>query len=233
MAITAGDYLLWKLLKQRGCLPESPRVVEIGEANWYGDVPLESLRDDYGVVPTSQNLFELARKFYAAVLGYRGIVAIDPSGQAGALPYDLNRKVSDALPQFEVLINTGTIEHIFDQRQVWQTCHEITAPGGIMVHIAPMAGWFNHGFYTVQPTLLSDLAAANGYTLEAIVFSQDFQPHETTMEELTRGSDPYAGNAMLHWAWRKGRRNTIFQIPQQGYYAGTLSEEDARNWSKR
>lgn len=233
MAITAGDYLLWKILKQRERLPANPQVVEIGEANWYCDVPLEDLKRDYGVVPTSADVFELAKKFYRAVLGEHRMIAIDLDGRPAALEYDLNRPVSQRLPQFDLLINTGTIEHIFDQRQVWQTCHEITAPGGLMVHVAPMAGWFNHGFYTIQPTLIADLAAANGYHLEAIVYSENFVPRETTLAELSHGSEPYKGNVMLHWAWRKGPANTIFKVPQQGYYAGTLSEEAMQQWSKR
>lgn len=232
MAITTGDYLLWKLLGERGRLPDKPSVIEIGEANWYGDVPLADLHRDY-CVSYNCDLFQLAKDYYRAVLDYRLLRSIDLSGTESALRYDLNRPLPEHLPQFDVLINTGTLEHVFDQRQVWQSCHELTAPGGLMVHVAPMAGWFNHGFYTVQPTLLADLAAANSYTLEAIVFSENFRPRETTIKELSHGSEPYGGNCMLHWAWRKQDRNTMFQVPYQGYYTGALSEEAAREWSKR
>jgi hypothetical protein len=39
MAIARMDIEMWEALKAKGVLPPAPLVLELGEANWYGDVP--------------------------------------------------------------------------------------------------------------------------------------------------------------------------------------------------
>ena len=39
MAITAGDRSLWRKLRELDAIPVMPDVLEMGKANWYGDVP--------------------------------------------------------------------------------------------------------------------------------------------------------------------------------------------------
>jgi hypothetical protein len=46
MAITAVDYFIISKLKEQALIPTRPSVLELGEANWYGDVPLDQLASD-------------------------------------------------------------------------------------------------------------------------------------------------------------------------------------------
>lgn len=195
MAITAGDVKLWGLLA--GGLPAWPRVLELGEANWYCDLPKPG-----GV---GNCVFAAAKRFYAETLQYSEIVSVDLNGTKAALRLDLNEPLPATAPfdrPFDVVINTGTLEHVFDQRQAWQTVHEATAAGGIMVHSLPVSGWPDHGFYTYQPCFLQDLEAANGYEPLAVYVAKDVNK---------------PGNHTVHLAWRK-QHGGPFCVPRQGRY---------------
>ena len=154
MALTRADVETWADLARNKLVPARPRVLEIGQANWYGDVPPPAGCDD----PCP---FKVARKWYKQVLDYASITALDFHGP-DAVRADLNGAVS-LEGVFDVVINTGTSEHVFDQRRLFETVHDFCEPGGLMVHAVPCGGWEDHGLYTYQPCFFRDLAAANGY----------------------------------------------------------------------
>ncbi len=199
MAIDRASLELWRMLKGR--LPVRPAVLEIGQSNWYGDVDASTIPELAGV-KIDDDLWRTARLFYSKVLDYSVIHAIDLQGTAEAWPFDLNRPIK--LPDlYDVVINTGTTEHIFDQHQVFKSIHDQTTVGGVMVHAFPVAGCTEHGFYTYQPNAIRALAAANGYETLAELESQ-------------KGNDK-----ILHLAWRK-TDDRPFQTPQQNGYAGAM-----------
>lgn len=229
MAICAGDYLLLRDLHRAGKAPQSGCLLEIGEANWYGDVHPEMLEEDFGVQPAKGDLYALARQLYKAVFNYWAIDAIDLFSDRGTLKWDLNEPHDLQMPA-RVVINSGTHEHVFNQGQVWASCHEWTEPGGLMIHAAPVSGWWNHGFYNVQPTLIADVQRVNEYTLEGLYMTVDEKPSAVGLDALLEMRRPPQGNVMLHWAWRTPAEHRPFEVPQQGYYAKTLSKEAQRAW---
>jgi hypothetical protein len=253
MAISAVDVLLWKRLRDAGHLPTRPRVLEIGQANWYGDYPLNALVEDVPrYVPADQvdavlaeverlaglssddHLFELARLFYRVMLDYESIDAIDLHGPEGCLTLDLNEPMR--LPhKYDVVINTGTIEHVFDVAQAFRTIHDATVFSGLMVHVFPFRGWLDHGFWAFNPTTLADVAAANGYSL------LDCGYHEAGKRVTWLGGDlvgdihdlahrgQLGDDVLFHVAWQKVG-DSPFRKPMQGYYAGRLDEARRREW---
>src|SRR2546429_6373663 len=133
MALTAVDYQIFTSLRSEGILPPRPTVLELGEAEWYGDLPAETLADTIDQSTQALELraqlhaqlktalrresstwsWDLAKIFYRAVLDYRRIVAIDFHGTPAALKVDLNYPVA-VHEQFEMLVNSGTGEHVFN-----------------------------------------------------------------------------------------------------------------------
>lgn len=108
--------------------------------------------------------------FYAS-LGYEDYVAIDVNEEFGSIVMDLNKSVVRDYGfdrQFDLVVNNGTAEHIFDQRAVFENAHDLCKSGGIMLHVMPFHGYLNHGFYNFHPNLYLDLAAANGYQVAGI-----------------------------------------------------------------
>ncbi len=193
MAIDRAAIALWRALKPH--LPFRPDVLEIGQANYYGDVPVADVPELADAADL--DLWAKARLFYGRLLD-----AVDLQGTSAAWRHDLNEPMPVAL-LYDIVINTGTTEHVFDQRQVFETIHDRTKLGGLMVHAFPVGGCKDHGFYTYSPCLLADLAKANGYETLAEV------RHQSGTDEI------------LHLAWRKSGSGP-FQVPQQNGYAGAM-----------
>lgn len=200
MAIDRAALTLWELLK--GKLPLRPAVLEIGQANWFGDVSAASRPELAGIDGLeSMDVFALARAFYSRVLGFSVLDAIDLDG-VSAWRFDLNCPLP-LKRRYDIIINTGTTEHVFDQRQAFESIHHWTMPGGVMVHAFPVSGCVDHGFFNYQPNMLDELMRANRYeTLAAL--------------RCKTGDDE-----ILHLAWRK-IDDMPFAIPQQQKYAGVM-----------
>lgn len=250
MALTAVDYHILEALRKGGLLPRRPAVLELGEAEWYGE--LATLIDD--VVPDAARRAELkkrlaavrpddpyrawhlAKLFYAAFLDYRELVAIDFHGTPQARPIDLNQPANLG-QRFEVVIDGGTAEHVFNVAQFFRTCHEVTAPGGLMLHHNPFRGWLEHGFYNFNPTFYWDVAAANRYEVLMLVYTE-VQPmrieqlfSREKIVEMGRAGE-LGANAMLYAVYRKPATEAPFALPRQAYYANALSEQMTRAWSE-
>jgi hypothetical protein len=205
MAIDSTAIQLWRHIKV--CLPFRPTILEIGQANWFGDVELdevEELRD----VPNLDKMdyFEIAKVYYSRILEYSVLDSIDGGGvDNNVFRHDLNEPLpsSTLKPEYDIIINTGTLEHVFDQRQVFETIHNRTKLGGLMVHAFPISGCKDHGFYNYHPNMLYNLAYINNYKTLVVFHSE-------------RGEDQ-----VLHLAWKKTKDET-FKIPYQRDCVGIM-----------
>jgi SAM-dependent methyltransferase len=243
MAISETHYKLLRELKSRGVLPQGGSILEIGQANWYGDMDPEALatdakhlfREGESLPVWPLDAFAAARLVYAIAFSAVSITAIDGDPAApDSFKYDLNQPVT--LPhQFDTAINHGTAEHIFNIAQVFATVHQWTKPGGLMIHESPFTGWVDHGFYCLQPTLFWDVAAANGYSFELVAIEHlasksviHVESREQILELARR--DQLPNNAMLFVVMRKGAEESPFRVPMQGVYAGGMSDTTQQAW---
>ena len=79
---------------------------------------------------------------------------------------DLNRDLASHYgfsETFDLVTNNGTGEHVFNQSAVFSNAHALCKVGGAMLHVLPFVNYLNHGFFSYNPILFYDLAAANGY----------------------------------------------------------------------
>lgn len=254
VAITGLEYVVLSSLRAHHLLPPQPRVLELGESNWYGDVPVGQLvhgLDEWVADPTAREalrkqlqesgeahrpdvLYEIARIFFQAVFNPASYAAIDPGTPGSAYRFDLNLPVPME-ELFDVTMNIGTAEHIFNVYQFFKTMHERTAPGGLMIHSSPFTGWPDHGFYNFQSTFFFDLARTNHYHILSMVCAP-IQPlrliqissHDELGTLLKAGKIP--NHSHLNVVFKKPDAPAEFAMPTQGYYAGALSPEMARLW---
>lgn len=253
MAITAIEYTLFRQVREQNALPLGADILELGEANWYGDVPTGQLIQDIArfapeaeraaltgqleetVAAKRQNmLFEIAKIWWRAFWQPTSMTAIDFHGTEKALKQDLNGPLE--LPRkYHVVMNLGTAEHVFNVAQVMKSIHDHTLPNGLMIHGLPFAGWVDHGFYSFNPTFYWDLAAANGYAMLACAYAELKPlkivqlPRRESIHEMAR-SGQIGGNALIYVLLRKPDSDAEFNIPVQGYYAGAISQEAAQAW---
>lgn len=232
MAITSADCAVWRELRRRDLIPDRPNVLEIGRANWYGDEPLESLLRDVAEFGDGQtegdslsDPWVLADLYYRAMLRNPKRIAVDIDANACDIRHDLNRPfpVSAVERYFlpaDIIINTGTTEHIFDQRQVWESIHDCCKAGGLMVHTMPLWGWLDHGFYNYQPTFVTDIAAANGYEIVLWMFAEllpAFQMIVESAEDIYALAGRANPNALMQVVYRRTSEE-VFRVPMQGAY---------------
>jgi hypothetical protein len=104
-----------------------------------------------------------ARDFWVA-LGFQ-YTAIDVDGSPGSVALDLNY---DQVPQnlkgkYGLVTNLGTTEHVCNQMNAFKVIHDLTAPGGVMIHHLPAGGMLNHGLINYNPKFFWYLARSNDY----------------------------------------------------------------------
>jgi len=253
MAITGIEYNLFRSMREQNALPPGGDILELGEANWYGDVDLSVLGQDiYRFVPKEdrQSLFrhldevsraqgpgilwEIAKVFWQVFLQPRSMTAIDFHGTDKALKLDLNDPI-DLQCRFDVVMNLGTVEHVFNVAQAFKTIHDHTRPGGLMIHGLPFSGWVDHGFYSFNPTFYWDLAGVNGYDVLVMLYAEldpvKLVQLETRERILELARDNGIGkNSLVYAVLRRPAEDRLFRLPVQGYYAGTISREASDAW---
>jgi hypothetical protein len=95
------------------------------------------------------------------------VVSIDINGKDGTLPLDLELQLPVFLEnEFDVVINSGTTEHIKDQYAVFKNIHELCKPGALVFHMVPrMNNWVNHGYWSYTATFFLNLIRLSHYKL--------------------------------------------------------------------
>jgi hypothetical protein len=94
-----------------------------------------------------QQLNGSACKDYYHSAGVELYLAFDLSGRNGSFKIDLCKDHS-FMPQFDIVTNYGTIEHVNNQYHALKNMHDLCVSGGIMLHTLPVFGhWPGHGRY--------------------------------------------------------------------------------------
>jgi SAM-dependent methyltransferase len=254
MAITEIEYNLFRSMREQNVLAIDGDILELGESNWYGDIDLNVLRADISRFAGAAEhrltgelnnaleanrpalVWEIANVFWQTFLQPRSMTAIDFHGTEKALRLDLNDPI-DLQRQFDLILDLGTLEHVFNVAQAFRTIHDHTRPGGLMMHGLPFAGWVDHGFYNFNPTFYWDLAAANAYQISLIAYSEISPEYKLVQlhsrdQILEMAKDGQIGeNALIYTLFRRPDEARPFRIPIQGYYAGTISRDAAEAWT--
>jgi hypothetical protein len=178
---------LMKQLKDRGVLSRSGlRVLDIGSSNLYqADAPgiidyVSAFKDSEGGAKLGAFAERLAKgSAYDPVKGglneaFAGeliercgmnYLSLDIAKGYKTEILDLNREDLPVRHQqaFDVVLNIGTTEHVFNQYNSFKVVHEATRTGGFMVHQLPASGYTDHGYYVYTGRMFFDLSGFNRY----------------------------------------------------------------------
>jgi SAM-dependent methyltransferase len=66
---------------------------------------------------------------------------------------------------FNLIIDSGTMEHIFDAKSVMGNIARITNIGGYVLQFIPAQNFLNHGFHQFSPTFFYDFYVDNGFEI--------------------------------------------------------------------
>lgn len=116
-----------------------------------------------GVYPI--NTYEFFRMF-----GFREVHAIDYNELDGAdIIFNLNDDLPEDLHQkYDYIIDSGTLEHVFDVAKAIKNVSAMLRQGGMIIHILPLGGYVDHGFYSFSPTFFLDYYPLNGFYIHRI-----------------------------------------------------------------
>lgn len=160
------------------------------------------------------------------LLGAREVQALDYSAYENAeIVHDLNVPVPARLRGcFDLIVDAGTLEHVFDVRQSLTNLALLLRPGGRIVHISPANNYTNHGFYQFSPTLFFDYYSANGFAgLRGYIAEQDTHRYDVRPWEFfevagSTGRMTSRQPLMNFFVAEKTGTSTADKIPIQSFY---------------
>lgn len=102
-------------------------------------------------------------------LGAREVSSLDFSTYEDAtIVHDMNQPLDARYhSQFSLVIDGGSLEHIFNYPTAMANCMQAVEPGGHLVVVTPANNLMGHGFYQFSPELLFRvLSPENGYRIK-------------------------------------------------------------------
>ena len=105
-------------------------------------------------------------------MGAKETISIDASAYEGAsLVHDMNVPIGDELKRkFSVVIDGGTLEHIFNFPVAIQNCMQMLDVGGHFFSHTMANNFMGHGFYQFSPELFYRVfSAENGFRVHRVV----------------------------------------------------------------
>ena len=177
------------------------------------------------------------------LMGFREVVNLDNSDYEGAeLIWDLNRPLPEELlaktGRFDLIIDSGCLEHIFNVPQVLENFHRLATDDGVVIHIVPSSNLVDHGFYMFSPTLFQDYYSANRWRILSHYFFKHY-PNYQARWKIYRyrpgGLSAFAFSGLMsrtmcstYFAAQKQPGTTSDADVQQGMYLTAWSSKAGR-----
>lgn len=171
------------------------------------------------------------------LLGAEHICSVDASSYEGASTvHNMNLPIPDSLRSaFSVVIDAGTLEHIFDFPTAIKNCMEMVQEGGHLLLMTPANNFMGHGFYQFSPELFFRVCSEeNGYEIARAILCEvepDAQWYEVVDPARARRRVELVNSrpAYLLIQARKVRNAPILAAaPQQSDYTVAWQEHDLK-----
>lgn len=152
-------------------------------------------------IPTMDSFF--------AALGCE-VTAIDFAAHEGS---EFVWNLSDPVPpelhgRFDIVLDGGTCEHVFDVAAALRNCARMTALHGCVVHANPLA-MGNHAFFGFNPTLIHDFYAANAFRVLSI------EAYGLAMDGVTRRYKPVPVSHTGRFSLALGMETILLSVVQR------------------
>ena len=178
-------------------------------------------------------------------LGFSETIRLDASDYEGAeIVHDLNLPLDEALPattydvggSCDVVIDGGTIEHVFNVPSALRNIFMLLKVGGRVIHcVAPSSNHMDHGFYMFSPTLFVDYYLANKFdinTFKIVKYWLETRNKWETLDYVPGSLLPISMGGLddacygIYLVATKTAASSWEVVPQQGMYANYLWRPD-------
>ena len=113
---------------------------------------------------------------FLRLLGATDIASFDASDYEHATcVHDMNEAIPDQYKgRYSVVIDGGTLEHVFNFPVALKNCMEMVEVGGYYLAMTPANNFMGHGFYQFSPELYFRVfSPENGFVTERILIHED------------------------------------------------------------
>jgi hypothetical protein len=113
---------------------------------------------------------------FLGLLGASDICSFDVSDYENATHvHDFNEPIGNEFKnRFSVVLDGGTLEHVFNYPIAIKNCMEMVCEGGHFLGIVPANNYFGHGFYQFSPELFFRIfTSENGFELEQVTIFEE------------------------------------------------------------
>lgn len=87
--------------------------------------------------------------------------------------FDMNKRIEENINKYDTVIDSGTLEHIFNVKQAFENISNMCRVGGQIIHILPANNHCGHGFWQFSPELFFSLYSEKHGYAETEVFLVD------------------------------------------------------------
>ena len=170
---------------------------------------------------------------FLRLIGAGKIDSMDFSPYEGAtVLQDMNQPLPEERHRrYSLVIDGGSIEHVFHYPQALKNCMNATAVGGHFVTITPANNLLGHGFYQISPELLfRALSEANGFEVTHMILFEhpwDSTWYEVIDPELARSRVELINTRpayLIACAKRTAEKPIFAAAPQQSDYSAIWEE---------
>lgn len=175
-------------------------------------------------------VFHHDNRYAERFLGYLGakqIEAMDVSDyEKATIIHDMNQPIPDAYKSsFSLVIDSGSLEHVFNFPQAIKNCMEMVIEGGHFITITPANNFLGHGFYQFSPELFYRVFSEdNGFSVKKmfLFFPEEKSPmYEVSDPKQVKDRVKFRNTkeTFLFVIAQKHQTKEIFKItPQQSDY---------------
>ncbi|MGB0582856.1 MAG: class I SAM-dependent methyltransferase [Limisphaerales bacterium] len=249
IAKSAARYLMREAKRQ----PFSGRVLSLGRQDiGFSHDTLKRVARDTSFQLSGHKEIRLSRKKSMAALdfiaddsffhclGFESSEAMDFSAYEEAdHVFDLNEAElpEKLVGQFDMVVDGGTMEHVFHTPNLLKNVFRLLKPGGRMVHMAPSSNHTDHGFYMFSPTFVWDYYHSNGWEVNSCelvrydvlnpVGAWSFYRYEPGALQDAANGELGSGMYAVFSVCTKTDKSTHDRVPVQGrpLYEATLNAE--------
>jgi len=159
-------------------------------------------------MPDRYKSYDLKEHFLSR--GFKEAYTLDLFDQEADIRIDLNEPLPDEHKRrYDVIMDIGTIEHVFDIKQVLKNSFDMIKVGGYYVVHTVANGMYKHGLYAINPDVIEDALLNNGFEIKY------FKLCNLQIEEIPKETQKYSGDLVLWCLAQKKKTVEKFINPQQ------------------
>ena len=232
MGIGKATAFLLQELSQQGLL--SGKLLQLGVQRISPDAKI--LVKSFANQEASKSRFDAtsSKKQFWHNLGFDFVSSLDNSDFEGAeIVWDLNLPLNDSfVERFDVVFDGGTMEHVFNTKQVLENIGKLLKIGGLAIHEVPSSNSINHGFYSFSPTLFQDYYSKLDYEIIEIllVVKKRYKAkiyQYSPRDRNTEIPENWGNKNVNVWCVARKRSDTVTSdFPQQTKYVNAWSKRD-------